>query len=127
MKYAPTIASTLLGLAFVFFGIMFFTGKMPPPPPAGTPPGDFFAAVGPTGYMSFVKVLEILGGVLLLLPKTRNLGLLVLGPVIVNILCFHVFLLKCAMILDPVLITVCVLAAFLLFTERKAWSGLLKS
>ncbi|MBE2287776.1 MAG: hypothetical protein IAE77_30240 [Prosthecobacter sp.] len=126
MKLIATIASSLLGAAFVFFGAMYFTGKMPPPPPAGTPPGDFFAAVGPTGYMSFVKVLEILGGLLLLLPKTRNLGLLVLGPIIVNILCFHVFLAKCAYIADPALITICVLSAFLLFTERKAWLGLVK-
>jgi putative oxidoreductase len=126
MKLASTIASVLLGVAFVFFGAMYFTGKMPPPPPAGTPPGDFFAAVGPTGYMSFVKILEILGGLLLLLPKTRNLGLLVLGPIIVNILCFHVFLAKSAHIVDPALITICVLAVFILFTERKAWLGLLK-
>ena len=126
MKLIATIASSLLGAAFVFFGAMYFIGKMPPPPPAGTPPGDFFSAVGPTGYMSFVKVLEILGGLLLLLPKTRNLGLLVLGPIIVNILCFHVFLMKCAYIVDPVLISICAISAFLLFTERKAWLGLVK-
>jgi putative oxidoreductase len=125
MKHIPTIASILLGLAFIFFGTMYFTGKIPPPPPAGTPPGDFFAAVGPTGYMSFVKVLEILGGILLLVPKTRNLGLLFLGPIIVNILCFQIFLAKCTMILDPVLITVCALAIYLLFSERKAWTGLI--
>ena len=76
--------------------------------------------------MSFVKVLEILGGLLLLLPKTRNLGLLVLGPIIVNILCFHVFLMKCAYIVDPALISICAISAFLLFTERKAWLGLVK-
>jgi hypothetical protein len=121
MKLVSHIAAALLGIAFIAFGSMFFLGKMPPPPP-----GDFFAAVGPTGYMSFVKALEILGGVLVIVPKLRNLGLLVLGPVIVNILCFHVFLAKCAMIFDPVLITVCVLAVFVLITERKAWAGLLK-
>lgn len=126
MKHITNAASAFLGIGFIFFGSMFFLGKMPPPPPTGTPPGDFFAAVGPTGYMSFVKVLEILGGLLVALPKTRNIGLLVLGPIIVNILCFHVFLAKCAMILDPVLIAVCVLAAFLLFTERKAWLKLVK-
>jgi signal recognition particle GTPase len=65
------------------------------------------------------------GGVLVAIPLTRNLGLLVLGPIIVNILCFHVFLAKFAYIADPVLITICVLAAFLLWAERKVWSGLL--
>ncbi|MEZ5384047.1 MAG: hypothetical protein R3F13_00890 [Prosthecobacter sp.] len=126
MKNASNAAAAFLGIGFIFFGTMFVLGKMPPPPPAGTPPGDFFAAVGPTGYMSFVKVLEILGGLLVALPKTRNNGLLILGPIIVNILCFHIFLAKCAYILDPVLIAVCVLAAFLLFTERKVWLRLVK-
>ena len=126
MKLASNIAGGLLGLGFIFFGAMFFFGQMPPPPPAGTPPGDFFAAVGPTGYMGFVKVLEIIGGLLVAVPLTRNLGLLVLGPIILNILCFHVFLATCAAILDPVLILICLLAVFLLWAERKAWAGLVK-
>lgn len=126
MKLIATIASSLLGAAFVFFGAMYFTGKMPPPPPAGTPPGDFFAAVGPTGYLAFVKVLEILGGLLVALPKTRNIGLLVLGPIIVNILAFHVFLTKGAGLTDPPILVISILSAFLLFTERKAWLGLVK-
>ncbi len=49
MKLASNAAAAVLGIAFMFFGAMFFLGKMPPPPPTGTPPGDFFAAVGTTG------------------------------------------------------------------------------
>jgi hypothetical protein len=79
------------------------------------------AAMFPTGYLAFVKVLEILGGLLVALPKTRNIGLLVLGPIIVNIVAFHVFLTKGAGLTDPP-----ILSAFLLFTERKAWLGLVK-
>jgi putative oxidoreductase len=126
MKHIPTIASSLLGLGFVVFGLMFFFGPAMPPPPEGSPPGLFMGAVGPTGYLAFVKVLEVLGGLLLLWPKTRNFGLLVIGPIIVNILAFHVFLAKCAMILDPVLITICVLAALVLWTERGRFAGLLR-
>ena len=66
-------------------------GPTPEPPPEGTPPAHFFAAFGPTGYLSFVKVCEVVGGLLVAIPRTRNLGLLVLGPVIVNILAFHLF------------------------------------
>jgi putative oxidoreductase len=72
-----------------------------------------------------VKVLEILGGLLVAVPKTRNFGLLILGPIIVNIFCFHIFLMKGATLLDPVVITVAALALFLLWTERKAFSGLI--
>src|SRR5262245_56198658 len=93
MKWVYNIAGGLLGVAFVMSGVvvLFNLAPMPPPPPEGTPPAHFFAAFGPTGYLTFVKVFEVIGGVLVAIPKVRALGLLVLGPIIVNILAFHAF------------------------------------
>lgn len=128
MKHVPNIAGALLGLAFVFFGLAYFLNLIPAPPdpsPPDAPHKLFMGALIPTGYFNFIKSLEILGGVLTTVPGTRNMGLLILGPIIVNILCFHIFLLKGAMLLDPMLIGVCLLALYLLWTERKAWAGLL--
>ncbi len=128
MKHLPTIAGALLGLAFVVFGSNFFLNFIPvpkDPSPADAPHKLFMGALFPTGYLAFVKVLEILGGVLVAVPRTRNLGLLILGPIIVNILCFHVFLMKGATLVDPVNIAIVVLALFLLWAERKAFAGLL--
>lgn len=126
MKHLPTIAGTLLGLLFVVFGLNFFLQfiPMPPGPPEGSPPALFMAALFPTGYLAFVKVLEILGGVLVALPKTRALGLLILGPIIVNILAFHVFLTKGAGLLDPPVILISVLALFLLWSHRAGFCAL---
>lgn len=126
MKHIPTISGALLGLLFVVFGLNFFLKfiPMPPGPPEGSPPALFMGALFPTGYLAFVKVCEILGGLCVALPKTRNIGLLLLGPIIVNILCFHTFLTKGATLVDPVVITITVLALFLLWTERKAFAGL---
>jgi uncharacterized membrane protein YphA (DoxX/SURF4 family) len=127
MKYASTIAGALLGLLFIVFGLNFFLNflPMPPGPPEGSPPALFFGALFPTGYLAFVKGLEILGGLLVAIPKTRNFGLLVLGPIIVNILAFHVFLTNRAGLLDPVLLLICALAAFMLWSGRKAFANLL--
>jgi putative oxidoreductase len=75
--------------------------------------------------LTFVKVLEILGGILVAIPKTRNFGLLILGPIIVNILAFQIFIAKGSILQVPVL-SVSVLAAFLLWSERTAFSKLLK-
>jgi putative oxidoreductase len=126
MKYAPTIAGGLLGLLFIVFGLNFFLKFIPiPAAPEGSPPAMFMGALYATGYLAFVKIMEILGGVLVAIPKTRNLGLLVLGPVIVNILCFHVFLTKGATLIDPMNILICLLATFLLWNGRKAFYGLL--
>lgn len=129
MKHISTIAAALLGLAFIVFGANFFLNFIPmpaDPSPADAPHKLFMGALMPTGYMAFVKVLEIIGGLLLAIPKTRNLGLLVLGPIIVNILAFHLFLTKGAGLTDPLLLVIVGLAAFLLFVERKAWGGLVR-
>ena len=127
MKHAPTIAGALLGLLFIVFGSNFFLKFIPMPagPPEGSPPALFMAALYPTGYLAFVKVFEILGGVLVAIPKTRNIGLLVLGPIIINILAFHAFLAGGAGFKDPVVILVTVLAAFLLCSGRRKFLGLL--
>lgn len=128
MKHIPNIVGGLLGLMFIAFSLMVLMhlGPTPPAPPEGSPPALFMGAMMPTGYMTFVKVMELVGGLLVAIPKTRNFGLLVLGPIIVNILAFHVFIMNSAMIFDPVLITVCVFAAYLLWDGRKAFAGLLR-
>ena len=128
MKHIPTIAGALLGVLFVVFGLNFFLKfiPMPPGPPEGSPPALFMGALFPTGYLAFIKVLEITGGLLVAIPRTRNLGLLILGPIIVNILCFHIFLAKGATLVDPVNLGISALALFLLWTERKAFVGLVR-
>ncbi len=126
MKHLPTIAGILLGLLFVMSSVVVLFGlaKMPPPP-EGTPAAMFMGALVPTGYMTFVKVIELIGGIFVAIPRTRNFGLLALGPVIVNILAFHIFIMKGATLMDPMLTAIVLLAAYLLWVGRKAFAGLL--
>lgn len=126
MKYASAIAGILLGLPFVVFGVLFLLNLMPSPPspPEGSAPALFMGAMVPTGYLTFVKVLEVVGGLLVAIPLTRNFGLLVLGPILVNILAFHVFIMKGQGLTNPVLLLICGLAAFLLWAGRRAFAGL---
>lgn len=125
MKHLATVAGALLGLMFTAFGLMFLLDLIPeqPPPPEGSPAALFMGAVAPTGYLTFVKVCEVIGGVLVAVPRTRNLGLLVLGPIIVNIVAYHVFVSGDG-IGDPILLTVGALAGFLLWSERAAFASL---
>ncbi|NJM38257.1 MAG: hypothetical protein HC845_10590 [Akkermansiaceae bacterium] len=126
MKLASNIAAGLLGLVFIVFGLNFFLKFIPiPPSPQGSPPAVFIGAMYLSGYLTFVKILEILGGILIAIPKTRTIGLLVLGPVIVNILAVKVFLAKGAGLADPVIILITVLPLFLLWTRRAKFISLL--
>lgn len=126
MKYAPHIVGALLGLLFIFSSLVVLTGKAPTPEiPKDTPPFHFMAAFGPTGYMTFVKVCELLGGILTAIPKTRNFGLLLLGPIIVNILAFHQFVAKDLFAKpDPMLYGISIAALYLLWAGRRNFAAL---
>jgi len=127
MKLTSNIAGVLLGLAFNVIGLnYFFHFFQIPSPPAGSLPAMFLGAMISSGYFGFVKGLEIMGGILVAIPRTRLLGLLTLGPSIVNILCFHVFLTKGAGLFGPPLL-VAALSLFLLWVHRPALSSLLRS
>lgn len=125
MKYLPTIAGIVLGLLFLMSSIVVLFHLVPMPElPAGSPPALFMAALGPTGYMTFVKVCELIGGILVMIPKTRNYGLLFLGPIILNILAFHAFITSGEGLFDPMLIVIVLLALYLLWIGRKNFAAL---
>ncbi len=126
MKLATNIVGALLVLVFVAGALFFFFGTLPAPPLEDSLPGKFMAAFGPTGYMRFIKILELIGGGLLVVPKTRNLGLLIIGPIIVNILCFHGFVMKGTGLFSPTIMLIALAALFLLWAERRAFAGLVK-
>ena len=128
MKYAPHIAGALLGFLFVASSLVVLLNLVPeqPAPPEGSPAAMFMGAMMPTGYMTFVKVFELIGGILVAIPRLRNLGLLVLGPIILNILAFHVFITNGAGIFEPpfMIPVICALTLYLLWAGRKAFAGL---
>lgn len=129
MKIAAHIAAVLLALVFLMAAVPFLLGMVPEPEIPDGPVADFMRAFGPTGYMTFVKVCELVGAVLVAIPLTRNFGLLVLGPIIVNILAFHVFVTKGFDTGNPIslvmTILIVVLPLFLLWHERRKFAGLL--
>ena len=99
MKIATNVAAGLLGLLFLAGGLTYFLGMMPP--------------------------MELLGGVLVAIPRTRNLGLLVLGPIIINILAYAVFIMKGEGLFSAPILLISFIAAFLLWSGRKAFAGLM--
>lgn len=128
MKYLPMLAGGLLGLLFLFASVAYFLKLGTPPPPAeGSPPALFMGAMYPTGYLDFVKVLEFVGAVLIAIPLTRRLGLLILGPIIINILAFHVFVAKGEGLANPMIIVMVLLALYLVWVERRAFAAFIRN
>jgi putative oxidoreductase len=122
MKIATIIVRVLLGLAFVVFGSNIFLHFIPAPPLQGAA-AAFKTAVMDTGYMYVVGALQVGGGLLLLLGRFVPLGLTLLGPVIVNILCFHIFIDRAGL---PIALFVSALVLFLLWRYRANFAGLVK-
>ena len=88
MKIAVLIARILLGLIFVLFGLNGFLNFLHGPMPTGHA-GEFVGAIASTHYFHVVATVQLLGGILLLAGQFIPLALVLLGPVIFNILLFH--------------------------------------
>src|SRR5690349_18086036 len=123
MKVIVIIARVLLGLGFVVFGSNAFLQFIHAPPPEGLA-GDFTKALFVSHYFYAVAVLQIVGGAILLIGRFVPLGLTLLGPVIVNILLFHIFLEPKGL---PIAILVSVLSLIVLWYHRSAFAPLFKA
>jgi len=126
MKHLPTIIGALLGVAFLTFGLNFFFKFLPAPPKpeAGSLAAMFFASMGKSGFLAFIKVIEIIGAVLVALPKTRNWGLLLLGPIVIGIIATNIFIKGGGAVFAPPVIIISLMSAYLLWDGRKKFLNL---
>ena len=121
MKIIVLIARVLLGLVFVVFGLNGFLNFLSlGPMPTGLA-GQFMGALFVSHYYWVIAALQVVGGVLLLVNRFVPLALVLLGPVIVNILCYHVFLNHAG---APPAIVVTVLWLIVFYANRQHFSGI---
>jgi putative oxidoreductase len=86
------IIRIVLGLALLVFGANKLFHFIPMEAPTGAA-GEFMNSLGKTGYLfPIVGVLEMIIGILLLLKKWVAFALVLLAPISINILLFHLFL-----------------------------------
>ena len=123
MKVAVLIARILLGLIFVVFGLNAFLHFLPSPPPPGAA-GQFAGLLFTTHYYIVVFALQFIGGVLLLVGRYIPLALVILGPIIVNILLFHIHMAPSG--IGPGLVATVLL--FIVFAaHRESFRGILSA
>ena len=123
---AALVARILLGLMFFVFGLNGFLNFLEQP--EGTPEGEaFMTALIDTGYlMTWIKVIETTCGALLLAGYFVPLALVLLAPIIVNILGFHVFLDPSAQGLGMAIV-ILVLHLFVMSQHWKVYAPLLEA
>ena len=122
--YLPAIARSVLGAAFFVFGLNGFLNFIPPPtepmPEGAVSLGMAFMS---SGYLfQLIKGTEVLAGLLLLCNRFVPLALVVLAPVLVNIVAFHIFLMPPGIGLSLVLAG---LELYLAWVYRAAFAPLL--
>jgi uncharacterized membrane protein YphA (DoxX/SURF4 family) len=91
MKIVVLIVRLLLGLVFFVFGLNAFLQFFKGPVPGGLA-GQFLQALFQSHYVLAIGAVEAIGGALLLINRYVPLALTILGPVIVNILLYHLLL-----------------------------------
>lgn len=89
MKIAAIIARVLLGLMFFVFGLNAFFGFMPAPKLEGVW-GQFIGAVFVSHYVWLIGAVQVISGALFLIGRYVPLAIALSGPVIVNIIAYHV-------------------------------------
>ena len=93
MNVVKQIPAYLLGALFIFGGVIYLFKFAPAEPMMGDAE-TFMKLFASTGYMTVIKVCELLFGILILIPKTRALGLILIAPIVVNILIFELHISK---------------------------------
>jgi uncharacterized membrane protein YphA (DoxX/SURF4 family) len=121
MKIVVLIARLLLGLIFVVFGLNGFLNFIDMGPMPSGLAGQFIAALALSHYFWVVAALQVIGGALLLVNRFVPLGLVLLGPVIVNIILYHVFLNHAGMLMAVV---VAILWLIVFYGHRRYFSGI---
>ena len=121
MKIVMMIARILLGLMFVVLGLKGFLNFLSMGPMPSGLAGQFIGALVLSHYFWVVAALEIAGGALLLVNRFVPLGLVLLGPVIVNIILYHVFLNPSGAVLA---IVVSILWLVVFYGHRQYFSGI---
>ncbi|MGB2888338.1 MAG: hypothetical protein WBC04_11625 [Candidatus Acidiferrales bacterium] len=120
MKIATLIARILLGLVFFVFGLNAFLNFIPAVLPSGLA-GQFVTVLLQSHYVVFIGAFQVAGGALLLVNRYVPLALTLLGPVIVNILLYHLLLDHTG---AGVAIVVAILWGILAFRHRQYFSSL---
>jgi putative oxidoreductase len=122
MKIAVVIIRFLLGLLLLFASIVVLFNLVTPPPLEGKAK-DFMIGVNAAGYlMPLIKVTELLCGLAFVSGYFVPLALVVIAPITINILLYHIFVAPEGL---PVAIFMVLANIFLAYANREKFMPIL--
>lgn len=126
-RFFPHIARVLMGLAFLFFGIMgilMACGVMKAPDNMPEDIKTVNGALAKAGYIIVVSVTQALVGILLLINRFVPLALALIAPILVGILTFHIAMQPAGIVPGAIL---SLLELYLAWSYRTAFCPMLKA
>ena len=123
-RIVPAIVRVLLGLMFLVFGLNGFLNFMPAP--KELPPDVITVSTGlmKGGYMAVVSATEIIVAVLLLTNRFVPLALVLLAPIVVGIITFHIAIAPATIVPG---IVVLVMELYLAWAHRGTFRPMLRA
>ena len=121
METLEKITHYLFAIIYLVFGLNFFLDFLPMPELEGNALA-YFTVLGSTGYMTAVKILELVVAAMLLFNVKKALAYLVILPVSVNILMYDVFIVG----IPTMGLVMVILNLFLVYRQRSSYACLLK-
>ena len=116
-------ARLLLGLVFVIFGLNGFLHFIPMPP-MPVEAMAFMSGLMKSGYMiPLIKIVEIIAGLFILTGMYLPLGLVLLAPIVINILLFHLVLAPDGL---GMALVITILHLYLAYANKDKFAELLK-
>jgi len=121
MRVLTLVARLLLGVMFLVFGLNGFLNFLSMGPAPTGLAGQFIGALFVSHYYWAIAALQVVGGVLLIVGRYVPLALVLIGPIIVNILLYHIFLMPAGIVLALV---ATILWFIVFYSYRQYFSGI---
>lgn len=100
------VISLLFGLMMINGGLNKFLHYIPMPPMPEAATKLMMVFIESQWLMSLIAVIEVIAGILIIIPKTRALAALMIFPITVGIVFFHIFQDASGMIMGFVLLLI---------------------
>jgi len=96
MRFIKKLPVILLGLIYVIFSVQFFVMIMGTPvfPPMNELATSFMTVWFASGFVFITKTIELVGGLLLLIPRTRALALVMMAPMSIGIFLTEILIVR---------------------------------